>query len=119
MTDAQIAARLERERVDYVAALADTLRRAVALLQRKPAVRSVILFGSYARGRRDLFTDLDLLVVMESDVGFVERTIELRREIAAQVDLDLLVYTPGELEKVRHRGFVREAIESGEVLLAR
>jgi len=30
-----------------------------------PEVQQVILFGSYAAGRRDLFTDLDVIVMAE------------------------------------------------------
>lgn len=44
-----------------------------------PEVHKVILFGSYAKGRRDLFTDLDLIVVMDSRDDFVTRCAELAR----------------------------------------
>ena len=36
-------------------------------------VERVSLFGSYARGRADLFTDLDILVIMHTDKGFIDR----------------------------------------------
>jgi len=39
----------------------DRLKRELASI---PEVERVILFGSYVRGRRDLLTDLDVLVVM-------------------------------------------------------
>ena len=76
----------------------------------------VILFGSYAAGRRDLFTDLDLLVVMESQQDFLTRTAQLYSELAAGVDLDLLVYTPQEFDRMRERGFLRHALKHGSVL---
>jgi predicted nucleotidyltransferase len=79
----------------------------------------VILFGSYATGRRDLFTDLDLLVVMESGEDFVARTTSLYRALEPRVDLDLLVYTPEEFERLRQRGLVRRIAETGRTLLAR
>ena len=44
-----------------------------------PEVYKVVLFGSYAKGRRDLFTDLDLIVVMDSRDDFVTRCAELAR----------------------------------------
>jgi predicted nucleotidyltransferase len=107
---------LEEKRAVYVVALERALSEVVARLAAMPEVESVILFGSYAAGRRDLFTDLDLLVVMSSELDFVHRTAELYRQIGAGVDLDLLVYTPDEFERLRQRGFVRQALQTGRVL---
>jgi predicted nucleotidyltransferase len=107
---------LAQKRAEYAEALERALDKIVAHLASMPEVEQVILFGSYAAGRRDLFTDLDLLVVMSSEQDFVHRTAELYRQLAAGVDLDLLVYTPEEFERLRQRGFVRRALETGSVL---
>lgn len=107
---------LEQEREAYRQALRRALEETVATLARRPDVQRIILFGSYARGRHDLFTDLDLLVVMESPLDFVSRTAEIYGSLTAGVDLDLLVYTPEELEHNRHRGFIREILEKGTIL---
>jgi predicted nucleotidyltransferase len=107
---------LTERRAEYAEALECALDEVVAHLSRMPEVERVILFGSYAAGRRDLFTDLDLLVVMSSEQDFVHRTAELYRQMAAGVDLDLLVYTPEEFERLRQSGFVRQAVETGKVL---
>jgi predicted nucleotidyltransferase len=110
---------LTQRRAEYVEALDHALNRIVAQLAAMPEVERVILFGSYAAGRRDLFTDLDLLVVMASDQNFVRRTAELYQRIIADVDLDLLVYTPSEFERLRERGFIRQALGTGKVLYER
>jgi len=81
-------------RAEYCQALEHALARIRKRLAEIPEVRKAILFGSSARGRRDLFTDLDLLVVMHSDLDFIQRGAELRRRLEAGVDMDLLVYTP-------------------------
>jgi predicted nucleotidyltransferase len=107
---------LTQRRTEYTATLELALEEVVAQLALLPEVERVILFGSYAAGQRDLFTDLDLLVVMSSEQDFVHRTAELYRQVRAGVDLDLLVYTPEEFEKLRHRGFVRQALRTGKVL---
>ena len=60
-----------------------------------PDVQLVLLFGSYATGRRDLLTDLDLLVVMQSPLDFVTRSGTCSR-LRASVALDLLVYARGD-----------------------
>jgi predicted nucleotidyltransferase len=113
---AEASARLALERERYVAALDQALDELLRRLRTRPEVHRVILFGSYAAGRRDLFTDLDLLVVMDSAEPFVTRTAALYRDLAPRVDVDLLVYTPDEFERLRHGGFVRRAIETGTVL---
>jgi predicted nucleotidyltransferase len=81
-----------------------------------PHVEKVILFGSYGAGRRDLFTDLDLLVVMDTEKDFLQRTVDLYRQIQTDVDVDLLVYTPKEFESQALSGFVRHALATGQVL---
>ncbi len=102
-------------RKSYQRALAKALQNIVAALARRPEVERAILFGSYAEGRRDLFTDLDILIVMESPLDFVTRTAEMYRYLASPVDMDLLVYTPEELERNRERGFIRQILEKGKV----
>jgi len=84
-----------------------------------PEVQQVILFGSYAAGRRDLFTDLDIIVVMDSPHGFVERLADLHRRLQVAVDIDLLAYTPAEFERMRQRPFISHALATGKVLYAR
>ena len=105
---------VERER--HATALARELDDLVRQLGDMPAVERVILFGSYAAGRCDLFTDLDLLVVIDSPLDFVSRNVELARRLHAGVALDLLAYTPQEFEQMRGRPFLRHALETGKVL---
>jgi predicted nucleotidyltransferase len=107
---------LDRARAEYAELLEQSLQRTVGILSRVEGVRRVSVFGSYARGRRDLFTDLDVLVVMETDEGFVERVRRLYGMLALPVDLDLLCYTPEEFEAMQGRAFLKRALQE-EVLL--
>jgi predicted nucleotidyltransferase len=86
----------------------DELRRLGASL--------IILFGSYAKGRRDLFTDLDILAVMPSDEGFVQRLARVHQAVAPRVATDLFVYTPEEFDQIKLRPFWNHALASGLVL---
>ena len=66
---------------------------------RKHGVQRVILFGSLARGDDTRRSDLDLLVVMETDAAFLDRYDRLLPKIVREVpgrDVDLLIYTPEE-----------------------
>lgn len=113
---AKRAQNIQTRRRDYQRALAQALQHITAALARRPQVQRAILFGSYARGRRDLFTDLDILIVMDSPLDFVTRTAEMYRYLACGVDLDLLVYTPQELERKRDHSFIRQALEKGTLI---
>lgn len=95
------------------------VRAIVARLSPLPQVRRISLFGSYARGRADLLTDLDVLVVVETDLGPVERLRWLYELLAVPVDLDLLCYTPEEYERMRDEPFLRHALASERVLFER
>jgi predicted nucleotidyltransferase len=60
--------------------------------------KRIIAFGSYARGEQGPDSDLDLIVEMESDKSFSERTAEVAKLfIPRDWAMDLLVYTPEEL----------------------
>ena len=60
----------------------------------------VILFGSHARGNARPDSDLDLIVVMESDKPFVKRTTEVRQLFYPRAfSLDLFAFTPEEMKR--------------------
>ena len=67
-------------------------------------------------GGRDLFTDLDILVVMESPLEYVARTDQLRAALRTGVDVDLMVYTPDEFARARAEGFLNQALKGSQVL---
>ncbi len=99
--------------------LAESLQRMVETLVERSDVEHVILFGSCREGRRDLFTDLDIAVVVSSNLDFVSRTAQMCRCLTLLVGVDLLVYTPEELERIGDRPFVRRILERGEIIYER
>jgi predicted nucleotidyltransferase len=80
--------------------------------------QKVILFGSYAQGKPTPDSDVDLLVVMETD----EQTLHAAARISAAIDhpfsLDILVFKPSELKaSLERKGvFVTEVMAKGIVL---
>jgi len=78
--------------------LADLARIASEPL-RAAGVQRAVAFGSYARGVADAWSDLDLVVVMETDLPRLERG-RLLADLydALPVSLDVLVFTPAEFE---------------------
>ena len=86
------------------------------------APEQIVLFGSYAYGTPDLNSDLDLLVVMDSDEPMARRIT--RVSAAAQVPflpMDVLVYTPAEVRERLAKGdfFLSEILAQGRVLYQR
>ena len=92
--------------------LEQSLRVMVERLQAVDEVTRISVFGSYARGRRDLFTDLDTLVVMDTRMDLVERLKFLYSTLALQVDVDILSYTVEEFDSLKEvqplKGILKE-----------
>jgi predicted nucleotidyltransferase len=80
----------------------------------------VVLFGSTARGDVGSASDLDLLVVRRDPRPSSERLDDLYRRLQPTIALDLLVYTPEELDAAQQNSsFLRTALREGEVLYDR
>lgn len=66
----------------------------------------IILFGSYATGQANEDSDLDLLIVKDTDLPMHKRNIEIRRAlIGTKVPMDLLVYTNSEFENEKNQKY--------------
>ena len=107
---------ISQKRMAYAEQMKAAVERIVTMLSAMPDVEKVSLFGSYARGRADLFTDLDVLVIMKTDKSFVDRLRMLYATLGVAVDMDLLCYTPEEFESLKERPFLKRAL-AGEVVL--
>lgn len=84
----------------------------------------IILYGSYAYGKPTRDSDIDLLIVKDTDKRRVDRFVEVSRLVyqpGRHVSVSPLVYTPKELEERLSLGddFVEEVLSKGEVLYAR
>lgn len=99
----------------------DIIRAITPVLEQGGALKA-ILFGSYARGDADEFSDLDLIIVAESQRPFVERFKDFMGlwHVSPVMPLNVFVYTAAELEDMEARGnpFIAEAMEEGEVIYA-
>lgn len=103
-------------RAEREAAIRAELARIVPVL-RELGARTVILFGSAARDEIRAGSDLDLIVVLPTEMPFVERVRQVREAIAPRIACDLLVYTPEEFEEMAQSStLVRRAVREGEVL---
>ncbi len=84
------------------------------LRQHAHLFRRAYIFGSVARGEDDEWSDVDVILVRETELPFTERAREVLPLAKALLPVDLLIYTPAELRSLRRtRAFVREAVEKG------
>jgi predicted nucleotidyltransferase len=92
--------------------LEQELHRMTAVLIREYEPEKLILFGSVAQGDIHEWSDLDLVVVKKTDKPLLERTEEVLRLVRPKVGLDVLVYTPAELDSLvdERRVFVLDEI---------
>ena len=61
----------------------------------------IILFGSYAKGTASESSDLDLLIIKETDEPKYKRVVTVRKLFHAQpCAMDILVYTPKEYHQL-------------------
>ena len=98
-------------------AVIDATRKAVKkLVEDRPEVQKVILFGSMARGDAVPGSDVDLLVVLaDSDRTFMDR-IGIYRPLGIPIGVDVFPYTEKELAKMfeEGNGFIRQALAEGK-----
>ena len=80
--------------------------------------QKIILFGSYAYGSPRPESDVDLLVVMDSQLSELEQAATICRAIPYRFGLDLVVYTPAHLNQRLEWGdlFLREIMQKGITL---
>ncbi len=82
----------------------------------------IILFGSYAWGKPDKDSDLDLFVIMESEERPMKRAASIRHVLKdLYVPMDILVRTPAELKHRIDIGdpFIEKIMRDGQVIYAR
>ena len=78
----------------------------------------VVLFGSYAYGKPNPDSDVDLLVVMPLDGNPVDKSVEMRLKLQPPFPLDLLVRTPTKIKERLAMGddFIKDILVEGKVL---
>ena len=83
------------------------------------AAMKAVVFGSYARGEADEYSDLDLIIVAKTETPFLERFRDYTGIYKIwRKGLDMLVYTPEELERMQREEnpFINHALGEGIVI---
>ena len=82
--------------------------------------KKIILFGSMVGKGSDEFSDIDLIVVYDTDKRFMDRLRELYMAWQIPKAVDILAYTPEEFkEMMEDNAFIFDAIAAGETIYER
>jgi len=79
----------------------------------------IILFGSYAKGVANEDSDIDLIIIKNTDLPRQQRGREIRKHLfGSLVPMDIKVYTPNEFNNdlTNQYSFVYEAVKNSKVL---
>ena len=81
----------------------------------------IILFGSYAAGNPTPASDVDLLVIVDTDQSTWDLAVEISLSVKHTFPMDILVRTPQEIAKRLEYGdfFIRDILEKGKLLYER
>jgi len=92
-----------------------------------PKPCEIILFGSYANGNPTRHSDIDVVVVLDSDYIVKTHNEKMERnrpvtnaliEIIYKIPMDIIVYSKAEVDYMRKNGysFIKEVDKTGKVL---
>lgn len=103
--------------------LRQLIDRMVTKLRQEYGPDRVILFGSHAYGEPRPDSDIDLLIIKDTEAAPLDRWSEVRRILSdpdRTVGLEVLVLTPAELARRIDAGdqFIEEIVSRGRVLHA-
>ncbi len=87
-------------------------------LFKKRNVEKAILFGSSVRGTMTKKSDLDLVIVLKTDRRFFDRYADFEEihNLVKGYNVDMLIYSPDELERISHRKFIKTILSEGKVI---
>lgn len=94
------------------------LNELIKLITERYNPEKIILFGSRVRGNTDEYSDLDLILIKETDKSFVERLVDPVLLRILPLKTDCFVYTPKEFERMKknENPFIMKALENHKIL---
>lgn len=99
------------------------IKKITKKLVREYHPEKIILFGSYAYGKPDRDSDIDLLVISRTDLPFYKRLVKIRgliSDLRRGYPFEPIVLTPAEIKEriSKNDKFIEEIMRRGKVLYA-
>ncbi|MEW6003543.1 MAG: nucleotidyltransferase domain-containing protein [Nitrospirota bacterium] len=100
------------------------IKRLAQVIAQKYRPEKIILFGSYAYGKPNKESDIDLLIVKNTKKTFFKRLYEIRRiasEVRRGFPFEPVVLTPEEINERLKKGdqFFEDILSRGKVIYAK
>ncbi len=102
--------------------LTDALEHVLQTLTREYQPEKIILFGSMVNSNIGEWGDIDLVIIKETPLPFLQRIKGVALLCRAPVGVDFLVYTPSEFAQMiaeKNPFILNEVIRKGQVLYER
>jgi predicted nucleotidyltransferase len=94
------------------------LKQIIRTLRTQYRPEKIILFGSMVRGPVEKWSDIDLLIIKETSLPFLQRLKEVALLCQSPVSVDYLVYTPDEFAQMVNdqNPFILDILHTGKVI---
>ncbi|MEI7604250.1 MAG: nucleotidyltransferase domain-containing protein [bacterium] len=89
----------------YDKVLLQRLRKVVTDLVDAFEPEEIIMYGSYARGDNDIYSDIDIIIIADTDLRFQDRSLRALDIVGDSNDIPVnpIVYTPVEFKAMLER----------------
>ena len=95
------------------------IQNVVNKIVKKFDVEKIILFGSFATNNHNQDSDLDLLIIKNTNLPRVKRGKEIRKQLwGIGIPVDIVVYTPEEIQEWENisNSFINNVLEEGKLV---
>ncbi len=85
---------------------------------KKQGVKKIILFGSSSRGEADRYSDIDLVIIKDTNERFVKRLLSVETFSDLPIQVDIFVYTPQEFDTMLNmrNPFIESVVREGKII---
>jgi len=97
----------------------DEVRECLTPVFQRHGILKAIVFGSVARGEPSPYSDVDLILVQQTEKRFFDRYEELHYQLSEAFPyaaIEALIFTPQEMEHMQERRFIAAALKEGRVI---
>lgn len=97
------------------------IKNIVSNLKKNYSPEMIVLFGSYSDGTFTEESDLDLLIIKNTNIHPIWRRVQARKACKSSVPMDIIVYTPDEINLLKNNNslFIADVFKNGKILYDR
>ncbi len=98
---------------------AEQISRRARPVFRRYGIKKAILFGSFAKKKQTQRSDIDLVLIQDTDKRYFDRFEGILKELYKVIrgrDIEVFIYTPEELSGIAHRKFIQNILREGRVI---